>query len=219
MQLAIFNGSPRGKTSNTRKLLEHFQRGFENAGGEINILDYLIQEKHLDEQVQHFRETENILLAFPLYVDSVPGVVKQFIEAVGQFDGSGKNIWFFVHSGFPEAIHCEGLIRYLELLTKRWNMNNMGTILKPGTEQVRMLPLERNKKLFFDFEQLGSTLAKSGSLDQNILDRFKQPYVYPPNAMPVIRLMSKLGLIDRYWNKELKRNKAYHRRFDMPLLD
>ena len=219
MQLAIFNGSPRGKTSNTRKLLEHFQRGFENAGGEINILDYLIQEKHLDEQVQHFRETENILLAFPLYVDSVPGVVKQFIEAVGQFDGSGKNIWFFVHSGFPEAIHCEGLIRYLELLTKRWNMNNMGTILKPGTEQVRMLPLERNKKLFFDFEQLGSTLAKSGSLDQNILDRFKQPYVYPSNAMPVIRLMSKLGLIDRYWNKELKRNKAYHRRFDMPLLD
>ncbi|HPF51407.1 MAG TPA: NAD(P)H-dependent oxidoreductase [Draconibacterium sp.] len=219
MQLAIFNGSPRGKTSNTRKLLEHFQRGFENAGGEINILDYLIQEKHLDEQVQHFRETENILLAFPLYVDSVPGVVKQFIEAVGQFDGSGKNIWFFVHSGFPESIHCEGLIRYMELLTKRWNMNNMGTILKPGTEQVRMLPLERNKKLFFDFERLGSTLAKSGSLDQNILDRFKQPYVYPPNAMPVIRLMSKLGLIDRYWNKELKRNKAYHRRFDMPLLD
>ena len=219
MQLVIFNGSPRGKTSNTRKLLEHFQKGFENAGGEISVADYLIQEKHLDEQVQHFREAENILLAFPLYVDSVPGIVKQFIEAVGQFDGSGKNIWFFVHSGFPEAIHCEGLIRYLELLAKRWKMNNMGTILKPGTEQVRMLPLKRNKKLFFDFEQLGSTLAKSGSLDQSILDRFKQPYVYPPNAMPVIRFMCKLGLIDRYWNIELKKNKVYHRRFDTPLLN
>jgi len=219
MQLAIFNGSPRGKTSNTRKLLEHFQRGFENAGGEITIVDYLIHEKHLDEQVQHFKEEENILLAFPLYVDSVPGVVKQFIETVGNFDGSGKNIWFFVHSGFPEAIHCDGLIRYLELLTKRWKMNYMGTILKPGTEQIRMRTLNKNKKLFFDFEQLGSTLAKSGLLDRNILHRFKQPYVYPPNAMPVIRLMSKLGLIDRYWNKELKRNKVYQRRFNMPLLD
>jgi len=183
------------------------------------MVDYLIQEKHLDEQIQHFSEAENILLAFPLYVDSVPGIVKQFIEAIGNFDGSGKNIWFFVHSGFPEAIHCDGLIRYLELLIKRWNMNYMGTILKPGTEQIRMRPLNKNKKLFVDFEQLGSTLAMSGSLDQSIIDRFKQLYVYPPNAMPVIRLMSKLGLIDRYWNKELKKNKVYHRRFDMPLFD
>jgi len=219
MKLAIFNGSPRGKTSNTNKLLEHFQKGFEDAGGEISHVDYLIQEKHLDEQVRNLRESENILLAFPLYVDSVPGVVKQFIETVGNFDGSGKNIWFFVHSGFPEAIHCDGLIQYLKLLTKRWKMNYMGTILKPGTEQIRMRPLNKNKRLFFDFEQLGSTLAKSGSLEKNILDSFTQIYVYPPNAMPVIRLMSKLGLIDRYWDKELKKNKVYHRRFDTPLLD
>lgn len=218
MKLAIFNGSPRGKTSNTRKLLEYFQKGFENGGGEITLVDYLIQERHLDEQVKHFHEQDNILFAFPLYVDSVPGVVKQFIEAVGNFDGSGKNIWFFVHSGFPEGIHCEGLIRYLELLVKRWNMNYMGTILKPGTEQVRMRPPKKNENLFHDFEQLGISLAKTGLLDRNILDRFKQPYVYPPNAMPVIRLMSKLGIIDMFWKKELKKNKVYKQRFDMPLL-
>jgi len=219
MKLAIFNGSPRGRTSNTKKLLEYFQQGFESAGGEITIVDYLIQEKHLDKQVQHFKNEENILLAFPLYVDSVPGVVKQFIEAVGSFDGSGKNIWFFLHSGFPEGIHCEGLIRYLKLLVKRWNMNYMGTILKPGTEQVRMRPLKKNHKLFLDFEKLGSSLAQTGFLDQDILDRFKQPYVYPPNAIPIIRLMSKLGIIDMFWNKELKKNRVYKQRFDMPLLD
>lgn len=218
MKLAIFSGSPRGKTSNTKKLLEHFQKGFENAGGEIKIVEYLIQEKHLEEQVKHFKEEENILFAFPLYVDSVPGVVKQFIEAVGNFDGSGKNIWFFVHSGFPEAIHCQGLIRYLNLLVKRWNMNYQGTILKPGTEQVRMRPANKNQKMFKDFEQLGIALAKTGKLDQDILNRFKQPYVYPRNAMPIIRLMSKLGIIDVFWKKELKKNKAYQRSFDMPLL-
>ena len=98
-------------------------------------------------------------------------------------------------------------------------MNYRGTILKPGTEQIRMRPLKKNKTLFQDFEQLGSSLEKSGSLDQNILDRFKQPYVYPSKAMPIIRLMSKLGLIDRFWNRELKKNKVYNHRFDMPLLD
>lgn len=219
MKLAIFNGSPRGKTSNTKKLLEYFQKGFENEGGEITVVEYLIQEKHLDEQVSQFREQENILLAFPLYVDSVPGVVKQFIETIGNFDGSGKNIWFFVHSGFPEGIHCEGLIRFLELLVKRWKMNSMGIILKPGTEQVRMRAHQKNMNLFNDFELLGKSLARTGQLDPDILHRFKQPYVYPANAIPIIRLMSKIGIIDMYWKKELKKNKAFKQRFDMPLLD
>lgn len=219
MKLAIFNGSPRGRTSNTKTLLDHFQKGFENAGGEIKIVDYLVQEKHLDKQVLHFRESENILLAFPLYVDSVPGVVKQFIETIGNFDGSDKNIWFFVHSGFPEAIHCEGLVRYLELLSKRWKMNYKGTILKPGTEQIRMRPMKKNSKLFRDFEELGRGVEQTGLFNQEILERFKQPYLYPRNALPVIRLMSKVGIIDRYWNKALKKNKVYDRRFDTPLLD
>lgn len=200
-------------------MLDHFQKGFENAGGRIDRVNYLIKEKHLDEQVQHFLGAENILLAFPLYVDSVPGMVKQFIEAVGNFDGKGKNICFLIHSGFPEGIHLVGLARYLDLLVKRWNMNHLGTIVKPGTEQIRMRPLKKNKQLFLDFETLGKNFAQTGSLDQNILNRFNQLYIYPPNAMPVIRLMSKLGIIDKYWNQKLKKNKVYHRRFDTPLLD
>jgi len=217
MQLAIFNGSPRGMTSNTKKLLDHFHNGFKNEGGEVVQVDYLIKEKYLEEQVQHFKEANNILLAFPLYVDSVPGVVKQFIEAIGNYDGSDVNIWFFVHSGFPEAIHCDGLIRYLELLTKRWKMNFKGVLLKPGTEQVRMQVPKKNEKMFHDFETLGRNFAKNAAFDEEISNRFKQLYVFPKRVIPIVRLMSKLGLLDRFWNKELKRNKAYRQRFAKPL--
>jgi NAD(P)H-dependent FMN reductase len=219
MKLAIFNGSPRGLTSNTNTLLQYFQRGFEDSGGEIASVDYLIKEKELKSQVEHFHGAANILLAFPLYVDSVPGIVKQFIEEIGNFDGSGKNIIFFVHSGFPEAIHSDGLVCYLELLAKRWNMNHVGTILKPGTEQIRMRPKKKNEDLFQDFEQLGRALAQSGSLDQKILARFRKLYLFPKNIVPIIRMISKLGVFDKYWKKELKKNKAYARSFDAPLLD
>ncbi|MCY1718852.1 NAD(P)H-dependent oxidoreductase [Prolixibacteraceae bacterium Z1-6] len=218
MKLAIFNGSPRGINSNTKTLLDFFQKGFENAGGEIELVEYLIKEKQLEEQVQHFEKSKNILLAFPLYVDSVPGVVKQFIETIGDFNGSDVNISFIVHSGFPEGIHSDGLVRYLELLTKRWKMNYMGTLLKPGSEQVRMQPKKKNTKLFQDFENLGKNFALTGTFDEDILTRLKQPYVFPTRAIPVIRLMSKLGLIDLMWNREFKKNKAYKNRFDKPLL-
>ncbi len=218
MQLAIFNGSPRGMTSNTKKLLDHFQKGFKSAGGEVVQVDYLIKEKYLEEQVQHFKAAKNILLAFPLYVDSVPGVVKQFIESIGNYDSRDVNIWFFVHSGFPEAIHCEGLIRYLELLTKRWKMNYKGVLLKPGTEQVRMRPLKKNEQLFEDFETLGRNFAQNASFDEEISNRFKQLYVFPKRAIRVVRLMTKLGILDTFWNKELKKNKAYRKRFDKPLV-
>nr|WP_321355175.1 NAD(P)H-dependent oxidoreductase [uncultured Draconibacterium sp.] len=219
MKLAIFNGSSRGKTSNTEKLLNYFQDGFLNSRGEIKSVDYLIQEKHLESQVQRFKEAESILLAFPLYVDSVPGVVKQFIEAIGNFDGTGIRIYYFVHSGFPEAIHSEGLVRYLELLTKRWKMEYGRMILKPGTEQMRMRPEKKNRKLFRDFEKLGRHLAASGELEPKILNKFKEPYVYSKSALPVIRLLIKFGVIDSLWKKVLKENHVLDRSFDTPLLN
>lgn len=217
MKLAIFNGSPRAKTSNTKKLLDFFQKGFENAGGEITSVDYLIQEKHVDEQVRHFLEAQNILLAFPLYVDSLPGVVKQFIEKIGNIDGRGKRIYFFVHSGFPEAVHCEALVRYLKLLTKRWNMEYGGTILKPGTEQIHMRPEKKNENLFHDFETLGSKLATTEIPDQSIVEKFKKHYVFPKRAIPLIKLLVKLGVFDLFWKREMEKNKALARSFDMPL--
>ena len=55
MQLAIFNGSPRGAKSNTKILLEHFQTGFKLKNGEVISEDYLIQEKHLQDQVTRFK--------------------------------------------------------------------------------------------------------------------------------------------------------------------
>ena len=45
MKLAIFNGSPRGNTSNTKILLTHFIKGFEEVKGNTHIVDYLINTK------------------------------------------------------------------------------------------------------------------------------------------------------------------------------
>ena len=54
MQLTVFNGSPRGKNSNTRLLLERFLSGFEGKGGQTKRLHYLVKRNQRKEQVDDF---------------------------------------------------------------------------------------------------------------------------------------------------------------------
>ena len=218
MKLAIFNGSPRGASSNTKILLTHFQNGFEKRGGVVTSTDFLIQEKHLEEQVQHFKEAENIFLAFPLYVDSVPGVVKKFIETIGKFDGSGKKILFLVQSGFSEGIHSEEVKNYLTLLTRRWNMDFLGVIVKPGVEGIQIMPKVMTKKLFQRMEMLGSNLAEKGELNEIIIEKLSKPYKFSPLRIFMFKLTQLTGLNNFYWDKTLKGNGAFEKRFDAPLL-
>jgi len=217
MRLAVFNGSPRGHKSNTSVLLKHFLNGFQNNGGELESIDYLIQEKNIKEQVANFKSAENILLAFPLYVDSVPGMVKKFIEEIGNFNGEGKRILFFVHSGFPEGIHSEGVINYMKFLVKRWKMNLVGIILKPGSEGIRMRPEGKNTQLFHYFETLGSSLATRGTMDEKIINKLKQPYKLPAFVLFIIRLLKKTSILNKYWDTKLRENNAFENRFARPL--
>jgi multimeric flavodoxin WrbA len=178
----------------------------------------LIQKKDIVKQIQHFKAADNILLAFPLYVDSVPGMVKKFTEQIGNFDGTGKTIFFMVHSCFPEGIQSEGVIKYLELLIKRWNFIYLGTILKPGSEGIRMRTNWQNKKLFANFELLGSKFAINSELDKKIINKMKKPYRLPGFMLFILKLMDKAGKLNFYREMKLKENNAFERRFHAPYL-
>ncbi|QGY42737.1 hypothetical protein GM418_03435 [Maribellus comscasis] len=216
MKLAIFNGSPRGNNSNTKILLSHFQKGLERAGGSVTSIDYLIQEKHLEEQVKHFKEAETIFLAFPLYVDSMPGMVKQFIETIGNFDGSGKKILFLVQSGFPEAVHSMEVKNYLLLLSKRWKMECLCVIVKPGVEGIKIMPEMMTRKLFKKMEFMGNEFGMKRKLDEKDLAKLSGPYKFSKFRLGVFGLMQKTGISNFYWDKNLKKNNAFEKRFDAP---
>ncbi len=219
MKLAIFNGSPRGKNSNTSVLIQNFRKGFEANGGEIVSYDLLIRENRLEEQLENFRKADCIFIAFPLYVDSLPGMVKKFIEEVGEFDGTNKNIFFLVHSGFPEAVHSRAVKKYLTFLAKQWKMNLLGIIVKPGSEGIRMRPEKANQKLFGQFQQLGRSLARNKTLDINILQQLEKPFKFPKFILLIFSLLKPTGIFDRYWNMKLKENDAYKNRFAAPYID
>jgi len=219
MRLTVFNGSPRGKSSSTEILLEHFISGFMTTEGNTYELAYLNRVKDRENFIKLFQEAEQVLLAFPLYTDTMPAMVKTFIESLEPLCGRQGNpsIGFIVQSGFPEAIHSRYVERYLEKLALRLGCRYIGTIIKGGCEGVWRRPAKKTKKLFGAFYQLGQIYGETGRFDERLIHKLAQPESFPKLIVPLLKLLlTKIGLANSYWNPMLKKNNAFEKRFAKP---
>ena len=81
MRLTVFNGSPRAENSNTKILLDQFLEGYMTSS-DNRFASFYLRNEEPSEMAESFSEAENVLLAFPLYVDCMPALVKSFIEVL-----------------------------------------------------------------------------------------------------------------------------------------
>ena len=213
-RLTLFNGSPRGRRGNTPIFLREIAAGF---GGQ-NETYHLIRSKETEQMVQAFAAAECVLLGFPLYTDSMPGIVKHFIEALEPLVGRGSNppIGFVVQSGFPEGLHSRYVERYLEKLAERLGSPYLGTVVKGNGEGVRIMPPEATQGLFANLQAIGASLAKSGRFDPVALQAIAQPERYPAILGPVFKIFLRLPVAHSYFDGMLKKNGVYERRFARP---
>ena len=218
MQLAIFNGSPRKTKSNSTILIQQFLKGYYNYDNPDFIIHYLADTSKNADHIEKFLEADTIIIIFPLYTDAMPGQVKYFLESIENLDSSRKNVGFIVQSGFPEAYHSTFIEKYLKKLSITMGWNYLGTIIKGGVEGIQIMPPSMTKKLFSNFEKLGSYFASTNKFDPSIIKKFRQPYKLSYFRLLVFRLVIKAGLANFYWNMKLKENKAYEKRFAQPYL-
>lgn len=218
MKLTVFNGSPRGKSSNTKVLLEHFLNGFMKIDGNTYELAYLNHLKDRDTFIKMFEEAEHVLLAFPLYTDAMPAIVKTFIESLEPLCGRKGNpdIGFIVQSGFPEAIHSRYIERYLKKLAVRLGCRYKGTAIKGGGEGLQALPSLMARKVLKPFYDLGKAFGETGKFNEQIVLKLGKPEKLPRFRMLFFNLIGHWlsGLI--MWNRKLKQNNAFEKRFDKP---
>jgi len=217
MRLTVFNGSPRGERSNTALLLDYFLKGFMKTEGNTYELVYII-DKDVGELVEMFKDAGNVILAFPLYTDCMPGIVKSFIDSLKPLCGKQGNpgIGFMVQGGFPEAYHSRFVERYLKKLAKRLNCQYAGCVVKGGIESMRMMPQFMTKKIFNCFYELGKIYGKAGKFDEELLKKITKPEHLSALRRLFFRFASSIGMAHVYWNKQLKENNAFEKRFDKP---
>lgn len=219
MRLTLFNGSPRGVAGNTTLLMDHFLRGLTDAGDHQIETCYLKHEDELEEHVTAFVKSECVILAFPLYTDAMPMCVKRFIEALEPLRERKGNpvMGFFIQSGFPEGIHTKYVARYMEKLTRRLNSTCAGVMRKGGGEAVRHQPDKASRKLFEALYQQGRHFSQHQRCDTELIEQMAKPETFPPAVMFALKIMVRLGILNFMWDKQLKQNGAFEKRFDKPL--
>jgi multimeric flavodoxin WrbA len=221
MRLTVLNGSPRGKTSNSRALLDHFLEGLLETDGNTCEVLYLNRVNSQDEFVQAYTEAEAVLMAFPLYTDAMPAMVKTFIESLAPLRGQPGNppMGFIIHSGFNEPAHSRYLERYLEKLTRRLGSRYLGTIVRGGSEGIQLMPPMMTRKLFRTMRELGQVFGQTGTLDQSLVRSLAKHERFSWRGRLLLNVMVRLGITDSYWNGQLKKNVAFERRFARPYAD
>jgi hypothetical protein len=214
VKLTVVNGSPRGKGSNTTILLDHFLAGFAETPGNIHETIFLIRESERREAVAAFAAAEALLLAFPLYTDAMPGIVKDFIEGLAAYKGREGNpkLLFLVQSGFPEGSHTGPITPYLAKLAARLGCSYRGTIRKGGVEGVQSQPEFMTRSLFNGFRRLGQGFGATGGLDEELLRTMAGRERIPKLALVAASKISEL----LYWNPQLRKNGVFEQRFARP---
>lgn len=218
MKFIVINGSPRGQSSNTRILLSRFLDGYRSVAPESVIEEaYLKGNKNPGELAVRLHKAELVLLAFPLYTDAMPGIVKNFIEQLDPetLQKSSLKIGFLVQSGFPEAHHSTYVERYLVKLTRRLGLEYLGTIVRGGVEGIKMQPrwMTRYTDLFYD---LGQNLALDGKLSPSILKKLRTPEHLKGFRLLTYKFLRLTGLSNFYWNYQLKENNVFDKRYAKP---
>ncbi len=177
-------------------------------------LAYLVRVKEHDNFVNLFQDAEQVLLAFPLYADAMPAIVKTFIESLEPFCSRDINpdIGFIVQSGFPESVHSIYVERYLEKLARRLGCRYKGTVIKGGVEGIRTVPERMNRKLFNSFYHLGESFGKTGEFNNQIVLKLRQPEKITRFQFFFLKFLGH----SLYWNPMLKKNKAFEKRFARP---
>lgn len=218
MRLTVFNGSPRARVSNTGFFVDALVEGYRSIDGSVVEVHYIAGAVDISRLAGVLSESECVLLAFPLYVDSMPSIVKAFIEELAPWKGrlSGVRFFFLVQSGFPEAIHSRAVERYLKRLTERLGGIYLGTVIRGCANSVRNMAGEKKEKALQPFKDLGKGLAANGNLDDGIVRRLAKPEKLSPFMLWSVNFLDRTGLLGLIWRKPFKENGSYERRFARP---
>jgi len=212
MNIAMLNGSPRGRNGNTQALLNQVLIGMQSVSQVKGETLFLRSTKDTPRHIQSVKDADLVILGFPLYTDGMPGITKHFIDALYPVDLQKQPWAFLVQSGFPEAKHSRPIACYLAKFCQRIHATHCGTVIRGNSEGIHLRSEKANRKIFDQFNALGASLIRDGHFQQDLLDQVAGP----EELSWMMKQVMKTRASNFYWNMMLKQNNAFEKRFDAP---
>ncbi|TCL54086.1 hypothetical protein EDD76_1222 [Kineothrix alysoides] len=213
MKTIILNGSPKGNVENCGSYI--LARAFAN-GMSTPCEVFSIAKENRESLMEAIRNADNVIVITPNYIHSIPAGTLDFLYALPPSKGN-QTIGFIIQAGYPESSESAIICRYLERFAKRLGYTVLGAIAKGECAGLAIVP-ERFKKLQNDFSEFGALFEQTGRFDESFISKFAKPVCLTKFQT---RMLNASVPISNYlgWNKILKTNNCYEKRFDMPYLE
>jgi len=128
----LINGSQKNHKSNSRYFLDYISKYLD---------DYIIYDLKYDDFnniIDSIINTDTIVIAFPLYVDSPNSLTLKLLDYIydNNIDLSNKRLYVIINCGFKEGIHNITALNIIKNLANKININYCGSILIGAGEIV-----------------------------------------------------------------------------------
>lgn len=206
MKLCLLNGSPRKEKGNTAKILNSFLEGYSFEKQNTFEVYYLMEKWRWSYFLERINESDVVLIAFPLYISAMPGIVKEFLETLPDCFPKTVNIAFFVQSGFPESYQMSWMHGYFKNLAERLNYNYLGTIFQGFGASVEMMPVAFHKHILKNQLTMGNYFCRTGELDSQLAEKIRKPEKMSKINVMLYKCIIAFGLADIFTRIMLQQN-------------
>lgn len=201
MHVVIINGSPRvQKYSNTEKIIAAFAKGLSEAGSTFEA-HAISDRKTWDIICDAYMKNDEILIALPLYVECVPGLLLEFLETLPKKDERTR-LSFLLQSGFAEGCQLRCGEAFLEKLPGYLGGRYGGCLVKGGNFGIRILDEEKQVQATKLYQAMGRLFAEGEGFFREEAKKFTGPEYFP---LPM-RLL--IGLIQKTLAKKMLQKAA-----------
>lgn len=210
MNALMLVGSPKGRNSSSFLLGSRLAEGMGKHGLTVRN-EFVHQGLRTEEGTRRLLDavgsSDLLVLAFPLYVDSLPAPLTRLLELVAERRGSSASpgtprLAVVIQCGFPEAHHCDTAVGICRLFAVRTGMRWAGALAMGMGGQLargfRKLP-GGGRNILEAIDRTAESLARGDDVPGEATALFAKPLV--PRWM--YTLFGNLG-----WLMQMRRNKA-----------
>ena len=138
-------GSPRTKKSTSASLGGYLMEQLAARGIETETMQIYTQfnsAEHVKQSLEKLDRADLVVLAFPLYVDSLPAPVIAALEKIAAHRNASQRFAAIANCGFPEASHNDTALAICEEFAAQTGMTWLGSLsLGAGEGMVHGKPL------------------------------------------------------------------------------
>jgi multimeric flavodoxin WrbA len=210
MNALILTGSPKGRKSASFLLASTLGERLRENG--VTVSDGLVHAALRTEEgtlrmLDAVDGSDLVVLAFPLYVDSLPAPLTRLLERVAGrstrvASPKAPRLAVIVQCGFPEAHQCDTAVGICRLFAERAGMQWAGA-LSMGMggsigEDIRRLP-GGGKNILDALKMTAESLADGGDVPAVAAALFARPLM----SRRLYTMMGNLG-----WRMQMRKNRA-----------